>query len=162
MTKRCYNQVLVCQGDHTPFLNGAFPFPVFLNFGLLLHLMKQNCCNLIKIGQPLLASLFNFNQQEGRQVGRQVGGQYQLNYEYELALESADSENIHLLHKAGLQFDWFGFSSFATQEQHHIFLFDRIQSCLTGDQPLSDISPYKVSEWFSGLSCEDKASILAV
>ena len=37
---------------------------------------------------------------------------------------------------AGLQFHWFGFSSFCTYK-YHVFLFGQIQSSLTGDQLFS-------------------------
>ena len=46
----------------------------------------------------------------------------------------------------GLQFDWFGFSWFAYFRQIlTYFLFGRIQSSQTGDQPYSDTSLYEVS-----------------
>ena len=42
---------------------------------------------------------------------------------------------------AGLQFYKFGFNSFTTHKKQHIFPVDPMQSCLTGDQLYSDLSP---------------------
>ena len=49
---------------------------------------------------------------------------------------------------ASLQFDWFGFSSFSTYKWQRSFLFGRIQTSQTGDQPrrvsyLCDLHTYR-------------------